>query len=99
MRVKLKVNPWLRQRLNLESPHSQEATLSAPEGESILGIVSNLAKEDPALWKDLFDEKDHIIRPTVMVILNDRIVNPYDPSEASLQDGDELAFLPMFDGG
>ena len=99
MKVKLKVNSWLRQSLNLEPASSQEIFISAPEGESILEIVSNLAKEDPVLWKSLFDEKDHIIQPNVIVILNDRIVNPYDRSEATLKEGDELTFLPMFDGG
>ena len=99
MKVKLKVNSWLRQGLNLESASSKELFISAPEGESILGVVSNLVKEDPILWESLFDEKDHIIQPNVFVILNNRIINPYDRSEATLKDGDELTFLPMFDGG
>ena len=99
MKVKLKVNSWLRQRLNLEPASSKEILMSAPEGESILGVVSSLVKEDPILWKSLFDEKDQILRSNVIVILNNRIVNPYDRSEATLKDGDELTFLPMFDGG
>jgi hypothetical protein len=99
MWVKLRINHELRQGLNLDSPNSQEISISVPIGESILGMISHLAKGDPVLWKSIFDEKDQIIQPNVMVILNDRIVNPYDPSEAGLKDGDELAFLPMFDGG
>lgn len=99
MEVKLKVTSWLRRDLNLESTSSKAISISAPEGESILGIVSMLAKEDRILWKSIFDEKNRIIQPNIIVILNDRIVNPYDRSEATLKDGDELTFLPMFDGG
>lgn len=100
MKVKLKVNSWLRQSLNSELASSKEIFIPlAPEEESILEIVNNLAKEDPVLWKSLFDEKTHMIQPNVIVILNDRIVNPYDRSEAALKEGDELTFLPIFDGG
>ena len=99
MKVKLRVNKWLRQSLNLESTNSQEISISAPEGVSILEIVSNLAKEDRILWKSIFDEKNYIIQPKVIVILNGRIINPYDRSETILKNGDELTFLPMFNGG
>ncbi len=99
MQVKLKVNSWLRQSLDLETTSSKEIFISAPEGESILEIVSNLAKENPVLWESLFDEKTHMIQSNVIVILNNRIVNPYDRSESTLKEGDELTFLPMFDGG
>jgi molybdopterin converting factor small subunit len=99
MKVKLKANSWLRHSLNPELATSEEIFISAPEGESILEIVNNLAKEDPVLWESLFDEKTHMIQPNIIVILNDRIVNPYDWSEATLKEGDELTFLPMFDGG
>lgn len=99
MKVKLKVNSWLRHSLSSELATSQEVFISAPEGESILEVVSNLVKESPVLWKSLFDEKNHMIQPNVIVVLNDRIVNPYDRSEATLHEGDELTFLPMFDGG
>ena len=99
MKVKLRVDGWLRQSLNPELAASKEISISAPEGESILGVVTRLAKDDPILWKSLFDEKDHIIQPNVLVILNNRVVNPYDRSEATLKEGDELTFLPMFDGG
>jgi hypothetical protein len=99
MRVRLKINHGLRQGLNLDSPSFEEISVSVPVGESILGMISNLAKGDPVFWKAIFDEKDHIIQSNVMLILNDRIVNPYDASEAGLKDGDELTFLPVFDGG
>ena len=99
MKVKLRFESWLSPSSNSERTPSEAIFVSAPEGESILGIVSSLVKDDPILWKSLFDEKDHIIQPNVIVILNNRIVNPYDRSEATLKEGDELTFLPMFDGG
>jgi molybdopterin converting factor small subunit len=99
MKVKLKVDRWLRQSLNSELASSKEIFISAPEGASIWEIGNNLAEEDPVLWKSLFDEKTHMIQPDVIVTLNNRIVNPYDRSEATFKEGDELTFLAMVDGG
>jgi len=99
MNVKLKVSSWLCSSLNIELTNSQETSVSVPEGETILGIVSHLANTDHILWKSIFDEKNHIIQPNVIVSLNGRIVNPYNRSEATLKEGDELMFLPVIDGG
>ena len=99
MKVKLKVDRWLRQSLNSELTSSKEIFISAPEGASVWDIASNLAKEDPVLWKNLFDEKTRMVQPDVLVTLNNRLINPSDRSEATLKEGDELTFLAMVDGG
>ena len=98
-RVKLKVNRWLCQALNLELTESGEISVMALEGESLPGMVSRLAGEDGLFWKTIFDEKTQGVASNVLVILNGRVVNPYDRAETVLQEGDELTFLPMFDGG
>lgn len=98
-RVKLKVNRWLCQALNLEPIHSEEVSIVALEGESLPGMVCRLAGEDGLFWKTIFDEKTQGVASNVLVILNGRVVNPYDRAETVLKEGDELTFLPMFDGG
>lgn len=99
MKVKLKLDSWLWHGSDLEPVTSKEIYISVPEGECILEVVSNFVKEDPVFWKNFYDERDHIILQNVIVILNNRIVNPYNREETILKDGDELIFLPMFDGG
>jgi len=97
--VRLKVNRWLCQGPSLELTSPGGASISAPEGETILGMVRRLAAEDPGLWKAILDEKTQEIRPNVLVTLNGCLVNPYDRSEALLKEGDEVLLLPNFDGG
>lgn len=99
LKVKLKVNRWLRQSLGDETAHTEEILISAPEGESILTLFRRLTAENSLFWKTLFEEKNQAIHPSVLVILNGRIVNPYDQYETTLKEGDELTLLPMMDGG
>jgi len=98
-KVKLRVNRWLCRSLNIEPTDSSEIFISVPEGESLSEMVSRLAAEDSIFWRALLDEKSQGIGANILVILNGRIVNPYDRSETLLKEGDELTFLPAFDGG
>lgn len=93
--VKLKVSRWMCQNLNIALPGSGDVCVSVPEGESILGMIRNLAVEKGGFWKTILEE----IGASIIVILNGSLVNPYDRPEAPLKEGDELLFLPMFDGG
>ncbi len=83
------------QNLNATPPDSGEICVSVPEGESILGMVGRLATEKGGLWKTILEE----IGASVIVVQNGSFVNPFDRPEALLKEGDELLFLPMFDGG
>ena len=93
--VQLKVPRWMCQNLNIVPPGSGDMCVSVPEGESILGMVGCLAAEKGGFWKTIFEE----IGASIIVVLNGSLVNPHDRPEAVLRDGDELLFLPMFDGG
>ena len=93
--VKLKVTRWMCQNLNIALPGSGEMCVSVSEGESILGMLRRLAVEKGGFWKTIFEE----IGASIIVVLNGSLVNPHDRVEVVLRDGDELLFLPMFDGG
>ena len=97
--VKLVVTRWLRESLNLGSTDPGEIALYVPEGESILGMVRRLAAEQGGFWEKIADAEGQNIHMDVLVICNGRIVNPYDRGEATLQEGDEVMFLPAFAGG
>ena len=96
-RVSVKLNHWLRERIEPTSP--DEIFVLVPEGESINGLVRRLMAEDGVLRGLASDEQSQDLLANVLVIHNGWYVNPYDRSQVLLREGDELMFLPMFSGG
>ena len=97
--VRLKVTRWLQRSLSAEDIQPEDLSLFVPDGESIPGMVRRLAAERGGFWKLLIDGQTQEMGPHVVVVLNGCIVNVHDRSEALLKEGDELMFLPPFDGG
>lgn len=67
--------------------------------KSVLEMARRLAAENGILRRIIFDGENQKIQTNIVVILNGRIVNPYDRSEATLKEGDEVTFLPRLYGG
>jgi len=97
--VKLRVSRWLRQSLDSESSDANDILVGVREGESVLDTIRRLTGENHLFWKHIFDEKTQEITSNVLVTVNGRIVNPYDRSQTTLKDGDEVTFLDLVDGG
>jgi molybdopterin converting factor small subunit len=95
--VRVKLNHWLRERMEPTSP--EEISIQVPEGESINGLVRRLMAENGVFRGLAFDEQSQDLLANVLVIHNGWYVNPYDRSQVLLREGDELMFLPMFTGG
>lgn len=93
--VKLKLTRWVCQNLNMAPPGCGEMCVSVPDGESVLGMVRRFAAESGGFWTTILRE----IGASIVVVVNGSLVNPYERPEAPLQHGDEVLFLPMFDGG
>jgi molybdopterin converting factor small subunit len=83
------------QNLNITPPDPGDIPVSVHDGESVLGLVERLAVEQGGCWKTILRE----IGASILVVRNGSLVNPHDRPEALLRDGDELLFLPMFEGG
>ncbi|MBW2145421.1 MAG: MoaD/ThiS family protein [Deltaproteobacteria bacterium] len=97
--VMLKIYSWLSQGVEANSASFDEIPISVPEGESVLEMARRLAADDGVFRRAIFDDKNQKIRAHIAVILNGRFVNPYERSEATLKDGDEVTFLPILHGG
>ncbi|MCK5553173.1 MAG: MoaD/ThiS family protein [Deltaproteobacteria bacterium] len=98
-RVKLKVDRLLSRGLEAGSPGLEEIPVSVSEGESVVEMIRRLTAGNSGLRRVLYDEENGGIEPNVIVILNGRIVNPYECSKTTLKEGDEVTFLPLVAGG
>ncbi len=93
--VKMKLTRWVCQNLSIALPDSGEVCVFVPDGESVLGMVRRLAAEKGGFWITILRE----IGASIIVVVNGGLVNPYEGPEAPLKEGDEVLFLPMFNGG
>jgi molybdopterin converting factor small subunit len=97
--VTVKISGWLTENLDPSWTHPDGLSVPTGEGETILGMVRQLAAESDVFRKIVFP-KDYLeFGADVLVILNGVFVNPYDRSETLLRDGDEVMLLPVVDGG
>ena len=97
--VKLKLNRFLRPGFDSGSADLEEIPITAMEGESIFELARRLAAENNVFHKEIFDEKNQMIETNIVVLLNGRIVNPYERSNTLLREGDEITFISMLYGG
>ncbi len=88
---------WLRCRAT--SHASVPRSVVVPDGETVLRLVRRLARQEPDQWRGVVGEEGEEIGATVMLAINGRFVNPHDSADTTLRDGDEITFLPAFEGG
>jgi molybdopterin converting factor small subunit len=98
-RVTLKVGGWISENLDATWMCPEGLSISIPEGETILGMVRQLAMQSDVFRKSVFEQDQQEFGAEVLVILNGVFVNPYDRSETVLRDGDEVMLLPAVAGG
>jgi len=62
-------------------------------------VVRRLATDNHTLGDALYGTSGQTIRGGILVVFNDRIINRSEYAAVAPQDGDEVTFLPMLDGG
>ena len=97
--VTFRVHRILSEGVAAESPALKDIPVSFAIGESLKHVVGRLATDDDTLGKALCDGNAPTIRSGILVVLNDRIINRSEYDKVVLQGGDEVAFLPILDGG
>ena len=97
--VKLRISRWLCESLDSDLTDPSDILVAVSEGESVLDAIRRLSRKDHDFWTYIFDQEKQEIATNVLVTLNGRIVNPYDRSQTTLKDGDEVTFLDLVDGG
>lgn len=77
----------------------EEAMITFAPGGSVLDVIGGAAGEAGRLAEAVYDAPSRRIKPGIVVVRNDTIVSPHRCSVEEADDGDELLFLPMIDGG
>jgi molybdopterin converting factor small subunit len=94
-RVKLKLTRLLCQNEAAQPANVGAIAISVPDGQTILGMVQCLAAEKGGVWDTILQE----MGDSILAVRNGSLVDQRDQSEAPLEEGDELMFLPMVAGG
>ena len=97
--VKLKVAGWSIAGQDAAWRNPEGVSVSISAGETICDMARQLALRDDAFRKIVFDSESQEFGAEVLVILNGSFVNPQNPAETYLREGDEVMLLPVVSGG
>jgi len=97
--VKLKINGLLYEGKDRRWAHPEALSVPISEGESLLTMIRRLAADDTAFRKCVYEQDEPEFGTNILVLLNGMLVNPHDPSETLLKDGDEVMLMPVVSGG
>jgi molybdopterin converting factor small subunit len=68
--------------------------------EPLLNFLSRFGEAyGPRLKQTLFVEETGEIRPSIVLLLNNQLINRSEVGDQLLSPGDEIALLPAFSGG
>jgi len=73
--------------------------ISVENGTTIRGLFDRLAGHYGAIHERIFDRDKQKFSGNVVVTLNDRVTNPHNVYEKSLEDSDKVTVLPVYAGG
>ncbi|MGB3944508.1 MAG: ubiquitin-like small modifier protein 1 [Methanothrix sp.] len=75
-----------------------ETSIDLEEGSTAVDLLETVFSSHPDLKEALLDP-DGKVGEGVKILINRRGIDPSDPTDAVLEDGDEVALLPPFSGG
>ena len=98
-RVKLKFQNILIQNKDRRSAGLEVIFVSAEEGQSVLELFRRLGQENEDFNKIASCALGQNADVPTAILLNGRFLGPGELTETALKEGDELAILPLLDGG
>ncbi len=98
-KVRLKIPSSIADTLNEERSDFFICEKEIGEGATMGDLLADLAFSYADFRKVVFNPDIGKISEQVMVILNDSLLQFPDGTEAKLNDGDSVIFLPVYTGG
>jgi molybdopterin synthase sulfur carrier subunit len=75
-----------------------QLTVDFQEGMSLKDLIAEISREMPQLHKAFRDQLDDS-RSNALVLINGREISVLNGLESTLNDGDEIVFIPVVHGG
>jgi molybdopterin converting factor small subunit len=98
--VNLELLSWICETLDgRDSPGSSVSKREVETGETVAGLLGNLAAENPRFGRSVFDIPLRQINENVCVLLNGNLLDLAGGLETTLNDGDSLVLVPFLQGG
>ncbi len=97
--MRLRVHRLLKEGVEADAPRLDTITVKLAGNEKLLDVVRRVAGGDAVLSNAICENSGRVIRSGIIVVHNDVVISPGEFPSVVLQDGDEVTFLPMIDGG
>jgi MoaD family protein len=68
------------------------------DGQSILSLITQISQDNPQMKKNLIDQQEDP-KPNALILVNGKEISVLGGLETTLQDGDEVVFIPVIHGG
>lgn len=95
----MEIGSWLSERLNPEHPRRLVLEEEVEEGQALKTLLDRLAAKYEAFGQVVFNRESQKLYDHVRVIVNGHLMTLPTAVEMRLQDGDQIAFYPVYAGG
>ena len=99
IQVQVKVLPWFSE---IFAPGQQKSVLleeDLPAESSLRSLLAHLAARHVRFDQAIYDPQRDVLRETVVITHNGRLVSPPASLGLVLQSGDTVALIPAYSGG
>ncbi len=79
--------------------NTSKLALSCKKNTSIKDLLSEIAREVPALSRSLLDQQLESPTPNVLILVNNKEISVLNGLETTLQNNDEVVLVPVVHGG
>jgi molybdopterin converting factor small subunit len=97
--VNIKIYTWLSEGFPGRTLTSVALREPFKEGESLRDLFNHLSSTYPRFGEVIFDRQAQHLYPHVNYIYRGKAADPWKDLERKVEDGDEIAFIPIYAGG
>jgi molybdopterin converting factor small subunit len=97
--VQIRILPWFSEIL---APGKHTTLLleeELPSGSSLRWLLARLAARNARFGEAIYDPQGDVLRETVVVTHNGRLILPAAALDLTLQNADSVALIPAYSGG